>query len=378
MKKIIVFFLLFLLFPYNIFATDNSEIKISSPNAIVMEQSTKRVLYRKDDRRKAKIASTTKIMTAIVVIENSDIKDNVKISKKAALTGGSTVGLKEGSDVGINSLLYGMLLKSGNDCAVALAEYVGGSVENFVNMMNKKAYEIGAKDTLFTNPHGLDTDKNYSTAYDLALIMCYAKQNETLSKIMNTKTITLNFGNSSKYLANTNKLLFTHEYCDGGKTGFTNIANRCLVLSATKDDLKIVAVILGAPTTEIRFSDGKTLLNYALDNYKMEDLSDTINWYIDIPVIKGNIYSYVKKFEINEKLPLKEGEKEKIYISQNILPVINAPLKSGSYLGNIELILNNEVIYTKKIILDNAITKNNVLDYMKKGLLSIFKFDIKI
>ena len=252
----------------------------------------------------------------------------------------------------------------------------GGDVDNFVNMMNKKAYEIGAKDTLFTNPHGLDTDKNYSTAYDLALIMCYAKQNEILSKIMNTKSITLSFGNSSKYLANTNKLLFTHEYCDGGKTGFTNIANRCLVLSASKDDLKIVVVVLGAPTSEIRFNDGKKLLNYALDKYKMEDLSDVINWYIDIPVIKGDMYSYVKKFVIDKKLPLKNGEKEKIYVSQNILPVIIAPLKRGSYIGNIELILKDEVLFSNNIYLDQDIKKNTVFDYIKKGFLSIFNIKI--
>ena len=124
MKKIIVFFFLILLFPFKVFGVNNDEFKITSPNAVIMEQSTKRVLYKKDERKKVKIASTTKIMTAILVVENVDIKETVAISKKAALTGGSTVGIKEGSKVLVNSLLYGMLLKSGNDCAVALAEYV--------------------------------------------------------------------------------------------------------------------------------------------------------------------------------------------------------------------------------------------------------------
>ena len=372
-KKITTYMLIMLLIPFYVFAGEGSiEPTITSPYAVLMEQSTKRVLFNKNMREKVKIASTTKILTAIVAIENGDITENITISKRAALTGGSRVGIKEGSEVVLNSLLYGMLLKSGNDCAVAIAEHIGGSVEKFVDMMNKKAYEIGAKDSHFTNPHGLDAEDNYSTAYDLAIITCYAKQNETLSKIMGTESITLNFGNNSKYLANTNRLLFTYEYCDGGKTGFTNIANRCLVVTAKKDDLEIVAVVLGSETTDKRFMDGKTLLKYGIENYSMEDLSDTINWYIDIPVYKGDIYSYIKKFKVDKKIPLKQGEKEKIYISQNILPKIEPPLIKGTYLGNIEIILGSEVLYTKNIYLEQDIKKNNIFDYMKRGLFSIF------
>ena len=139
-----------------------------------MEQATGRVLWEKNSKERMKIASTTKIRTAIVAVENANLDDVVKVSKKAAGTGGSTVGIVSGSEVKLKSLLYGLLLKSGNDCAVAIAEYVGGDVETFVNMMNKKAYGIGAKDTICTNPHGLDTDNNYSTAYDIAKITCYA------------------------------------------------------------------------------------------------------------------------------------------------------------------------------------------------------------
>ena len=157
--------------------TKEEALELECPYAILMEQSTNRILYGKNERKKVKIASTTKILTAIVAIENCDLEDRVTISKKAANTGGSTVGLKAGSEVTLDSLMYGMLLKSGNDCAVAIAEHIGGSVEDFVKMMNEKAYEIGAKDTVCSNPHGLDTEDNHSTAYDIALITCYAKQN---------------------------------------------------------------------------------------------------------------------------------------------------------------------------------------------------------
>ena len=249
----VVLLLLLTILSNNVFAVEKEELKITSKAGVVLEQSTGRVLWEKNSKEKMKIASTTKILTAIVVVENIDLDSKVVISKKAALTGGSTVGLVSGKEVTVKSLLYGLLLKSGNDCAVALAEHVGGNVDEFVNMMNKKAYEIGAKDTHCTNPHGLDTEDNYSTAYDIAKITCYAKNIDIISKIMNTESITVNFGNTAKFLANTNRLLTTYEYCNGGKTGYTAIANRCLVATAKKDNLQVVAVILGANTTAIRF-----------------------------------------------------------------------------------------------------------------------------
>lgn len=374
MKKIITIFLLLTYIVGNnlVYATTKEELKITSVAAIVMEQSTGRVLYEKNMRKRVKIASTTKILTAIVAIENGDLSDKVTISKKAAGTGGSEVGIVAGSEVSLESLMYGMLLKSGNDCAVAIAEHIGGSVENFANMMNKKAYEIGAKDTNCTNPHGLDTEENYSTAYDLALITCYAKTNDTLSKMLGTKSITVTFDKVPKFLANTNRLLSTYAYCDGGKTGFTNIANRCLVATAKKDDLEIVGVVLGANTTDIRFNECKELLKYGIENYTMVNVKDKINWYIDIPVIKGNIYSYVRKFNADLTLPLKEGELEEIYISQSIVPTLYAPLNRGEFLGNISLYIGKEELYKRNIYLDESITKNTVLDYMLKGFKSIF------
>ena len=377
MKKILVCLCICLIIPLNrIWALDEQELKLTSTAAILMEQDTKRVLYSKNHRSKVKIASTTKILTAIVAIENNSLDEKVRISKKAAGTGGSTVGLKAGSEVSLKSLMYGMLLKSGNDCAVAIAEHVGGNIENFAQMMNEKAYDIGAKDTFCTNPHGLDTEKNYSTAYDLALITSYAKTNETLSKMLGTESITVPWGTSSKYLSNTNRLLFTYEYCDGGKTGFTNGANRCLVATAKKDDLKVVAVVLGAVTTDVRFNETKQLLKYGIDNYKMVDVSDTINWYIDIPVYKGNIYSYIRKFNCNKKLPLKDGELEQLYISQSIVPSLHAPVQRSSYLGKVELYIGEQVLYSKDIYLEQDIKKNNVLDYMLKGIKGIFEIDI--
>lgn len=220
-KFVISFFVIYINISQNIYCV-SYELNISSKAGIVIESTTGRVLYGKNIREGLKIASLTKIMTAIVAVENADLDDMVKIEKDAAYIGGSTIGLKYNSEVKLESLLYGMLLKSGNDCAIAIAHHVGGTVENFVDMMNKKAYDIGAKDSYFTNPHGLDKENNHSTAYDMAVITRYAINNEYIKRIINTSSITLNFGGINKILSNTNRLLRTYPFCDGGKTGFTN------------------------------------------------------------------------------------------------------------------------------------------------------------
>lgn len=371
----VVLLLLLTILSNNVFAVEKEELNITSKAGIVLEQSTGRVLWEKNSKEKMKIASTTKILTAIVVVENIDLDSKVVISKKAALTGGSTVGLVSGKEVTVKSLLYGLLLKSGNDCAVALAEHVGGNVDEFVNMMNKKACEIGAKDTHCTNPHGLDTEDNYSTAYDIAKITCYAKNIDIISKIMNTESITVNFGNTAKFLANTNRLLTTYEYCNGGKTGYTAIANRCLVATAKKDNLQVVAVILGANTTDIRFKEGKELLKYAIENYSMVDMKSIAKYYVNVNTIKGICGSYTDNSSVDICIPLKTGELEKVRVKQDIITEIKAPLNIGDFMGNVGLYIGEEMVYSKDIYAKYSIRKKGVKDYIILALMGMFQND---
>ena len=371
----VVLLLLLTILSNNVFAVEKEELKITSKAGIVLEQSTGRVLWEKNSKEKLKIASTTKILTAIVVVENVDLDSKVVISKKAALTGGSTMGLVSGKEVTVKSLLYGLLLKSGNDCAVALAEHVGGNVDEFVNMMNKKAYEIGAKDTHCTNPHGLDTEDNYSTAYDIAKITCYAKNIDIISKIMNTESITVNFGNTAKFLANTNRLLTTYEYCNGGKTGYTAIASRCLVATAKKDNLQVVAVILGADTTDIRFKEGKELLKYAIENYSMVDMKSIAKYYVRVNVIKGISDLYTDNSSVDICIPLKTGELEKVNVKQDIITEIKAPLNIGGFMGNVGLYIGEEMVYSKDIYAKYSIRKKGVKDYIILALMGMFQND---
>lgn len=200
--------------------------KINSHVGLIYDRNSGRVIYEKNGHEKYKMASTTKIMTAIVVIENCNMTDVVVVDKKAAGTGGSRLGLKTNDKVTVNDLLYGLMLESGNDAAVALANYTAGSVEEFAYLMNKKARELGLENTNFVVPHGLDNDEHYTTAYELAKITDYALNNEIFRNIVKTKAYNVNINGKIKQISNTNELLGNLNGVYGVKTGFTNGARK--------------------------------------------------------------------------------------------------------------------------------------------------------
>ena len=373
----ILFCIFVIIFSFNI-NINAKDLNITSPAAIVMETSTGRILYSKNERSKRKIASTTKLMTAMVAIDNCNLEDMVEVSKNAAAVGGSEVGIKAGDKITLKALLYGLMLESGNDCAVAIAEHVSGSQEEFAKLMNKKALKIGAKDTCYTNAHGLDTEDNHCTAYDLALIACEVLKYPDILNIMGTEQINIKMGDTTKYLANTNRLLRNYEYCIGGKTGFTNGANRCIVTFAKKEDMQIVTVVLGSETTDIRFSECRKLMEYGINTYSLVDISEYMNWYINIPVYKGAINNYEKYITENMVVPLKEGELEQIYVKQTILPVIRTPMYKGNILGDIAMYIGEEKIYETEVILDRDLKKNDVWYYMFHGIKDMFTIDLEL
>ena len=225
----------------------STEPTINARSAIVMDLDTGTILYEKNAYRKRPMASTTKIMTGIVAIENCSLDEDVTISEKAGHMGGSVMGIKTGTIVKMKDLLYGMLICSGNDAAVAIAEHVGGSVEGFAELMNKKALELGAFSTSFSNPHGLDADNHYTTAYDLAKITRYALKMDTFNDIVKTSEFNFN----GRTFRNTNEMLLGYEGADGVKTGYTGRAGRCLVTSATKNNMRIISVVLFCDTKNL-------------------------------------------------------------------------------------------------------------------------------
>lgn len=219
---------------------------ISASNAVLLEANSKRVLYEKESDKQVPIASITKVMTAIVAIEYGQLDDVVSVSERAIQTEGSSIYLKKGEKMTLEDLLYGLMLRSGNDAANAIAEHIGGSIEGFVHLMNEKAAYIGMTRTNFMNPHGLDDENHYSTAYDIAILMSYAMENDIFQTVSSTKS----YMSSNRTYAwhNKNKLLTSlYEYCNGGKTGFTRRAGRTLVTTAQKNEMDLIAVTLNAP-----------------------------------------------------------------------------------------------------------------------------------
>lgn len=218
------------------------EPNVNSKYIIALDRNTKRILYEKSGFNKTPMASTTKILTAIIAIEKCDLNEIVNISSNAAHTTGSTLGISTNEKISMKDLLYGLMLRSGNDCAVAIAEHISGNLDNFSKLMNLKCKELGLENSNFVTPHGLDNPDHYTTAYDLALLTDYALQNETFLNIVKTKETTIK--NGSLHITNTNELLGNYPGIYGVKTGFTFGAGRCLVSSCKKDNLDIIVVVL--------------------------------------------------------------------------------------------------------------------------------------
>lgn len=238
---------------------------ISAGSAVLMDAKTGRILYEKDPHNRHLIASTTKIMTALIVCEQCNVLDRMRVPKEAVGIEGSSMYLREGEVLTVQELLYGLMLHSGNDAAVALAIYCGGTVEGFVELMNDKARTLGLSNTHFANPNGLDHPEHYSTAYDLAALAAYAMENPIFSKTVSTKTLTL----GQRSMKNHNKLLWTVEGADGVKTGFTRAAGRVLVSSAVREGRRLIAVTIRDPND---WQDHKAMLDQGFRNYQLKQL----------------------------------------------------------------------------------------------------------
>lgn len=352
-----------------------NETKINSRYAIVLDRNSKAVLYGKNENIKTKMASTTKIMTAIVVIENINLDNIVEVSSKAAGTGGSRLKLKKGDKVSVKDLLYGLMLRSGNDAAVALAEYVGETIEGFAQIMNNKAKEIGLENTHFVTPHGLDSEEHYTTAYELAILTDYALKNEIFRNIVNTKSCNICVNGIFKTISNTNELLGYLNGVYGVKTGFTNGAGRCLVTAIKRKDLDIICIVLGADTKKIRTTDSVKLIEYSFANFENIDIKTKIEEEFDkwkkINIGRINIEKGLKKVidlklkEYNlEVYPLKNNTTEKIKIQIDADLNLKAPIRKNTSIGEVTVFYDNNIILKIEILIFEEINKKGILDYI--------------
>lgn len=360
MKK---FLLIILIFIPSI-ALAKAPPAISGKNAIAIETSSGRIIYEKNSFDTANIASTTKIMTAIVAIENNSLDEIVTVSKNAVNTPGSSVDLKENDKIKLSELLYGLMLNSGNDAAVAIAEHTAGSVSNFTELMNKKAMEIGALNTHFVTPHGLDRESHYSTAYDMAIIAQYALKNPIIQKLVSTQYYTMSFING-KYtnLKNTNPLLSFYQGITGMKTGYTGLAGKCLVASAKRDGLEIIVVTLGEPSSKLRISDTVKILDYCFENYKIYDLRELYPINFSINVKKAIQNSFIPVYSEGVYLPLSEDEKESIKIKKYIDKDLIAPINANKNIGKVQFKIGEDVIGEAELSTPHKIERINLAQY---------------
>lgn len=253
---------------------------LSAQKAILMDGTTGRVIYEKNADEKSLIASTTKIMTALVVCQQCNVLDRVRIPKEAVGVEGSSMYLRAGEVLTVQELLYGLMLQSGNDAAVALAIYCGGTVEGFAELMNDKARSLGLNNTHFVNPNGLDAPGHYSTARDLAVLAAYAMDDPIFAQTVSTRQVKC----GERYLTNHNKLLWRVEGADGVKTGFTKAAGRILVSSATRDGRRLVCVTINAPDD---WNDHASLLNSGFDDYEVKQIVEKGQVLGTVEVIGG-------------------------------------------------------------------------------------------
>lgn len=376
MKKI-CFLLVLLLCPFCVFAID---LASNAKSAIIIEPTTGKIIFEKNSNERLEPASMTKIMTLLLTFEAIDngrvsLDDMVNISKRAEDMGGSQMFLEAGSNIRLEEIIKGVSIASANDGAIALAEFIGGSVENFVDMMNKKVEDLGISNTHFANPHGLHADNHYSSAYDMAIMASNLISHE---KVLNYTSIYEDYFNkpdgSRTWLVNTNKLVRFLEGVDGLKTGYTSEAGYCLTATAKKGNVRYITVVMGEPSSDIRSSETANMLNYAFNSFKL-------NTILDKSQELGTIYidkSKQKTAKIVVKNPVTElisKEKDIPNYTYNLkVEKITVPIKAGTKVGTVE-ILDNEglIVREEDVTISYDIEKCNLWETFLENLMTIIK-----
>ena len=376
MKKICFLLVLFLC-PFCVFAID---LASNAKSAIIIEPTTGKIIFEKNGNERLEPASMTKIMTLLLTFEAIDngrvsLDDMVNISKRAEDMGGSQMFLEAGSNIRLEEIIKGVSIASANDGAMALAELIGGSVENFVDMMNKKVEDLGLSNTHFANPHGLHADNHYSSAYDMAIMASNLISHE---KVLNYTSIYEDYFNkpdgSRTWLVNTNKLVRFLEGVDGLKTGYTSEAGYCLTATAKKGNVRYITVVMGEPSSDIRSSETANMLNYAFNSFKL-------NTILDKSQELGTIYidkSKQKTAKIVVKNPVTElisKEKDIPNYTYNLkVEKITVPIKAGTKVGTVE-ILDNEglIVREEDVTISYDIEKCNLWETFLENLMTIIK-----
>lgn len=360
-------------------ATTSLSLNVGS--AVLIEQNSGQVLYSQNMHEKLRPASVTKVMTILLIMEAIDsgklsYTDKIPCSEKAAGMGGSQIWLDVREELTVDEMLKAICVVSANDCTVAMAEYLAGSEEAFVNQMNAKAKELGMNDTTFKNCHGIDEDGHVTSAYDIALMSReLLTKHPSITKYTTIYMDSLRDGKSS--LVNTNKLVRNYKGATGLKTGSTSVALYNLSASATRNDLSLIAVIMKAPTSPIRFAEAQKLLDYGFNNFEYKKLANKNDLIKEISVDKGIENSVNAILENDSGVLIQKGQNKDIVQSVQLTDSINAPVYAGQVLGNVTYSLNGNEIGKVNIVAEKSVGKNtafNMIEHVFFNWLSLLRY----
>ena len=335
----------------NVYADD---IYVNAISAIALDSDSKLVLYEKNAYTPIEIASTTKIITALVAIKCGDLNKKITISEKAASIRGSEIGLKKGEVITLKELLYGLLLRSGNDAAIAIAEGVSGSVDEYLKLMNEYALEIGLLNSNFESPHGLDSTNHYSTAYDLALATAKAKEIKLFNDIVISKDIDAKEYNFTRSYHNINKILYTLSNSTGVKTGFTGKAGKCLVTSVKIQNRDVIIITLNCTP---RWKETEKINDYVEKNYEYKKVISKGDVLKSLIIKNGKTNAeIVSKKDII--IPIKKDDNIDVKIVKPLYD-INAPVKIGEKIGRVEIYSNKKLLLTESLVSKNSVNSKS-------------------
>lgn len=377
MKKVICFFICvcFMMHSVVVFAESNTDLGLNAKSAILMEESTGNILYESNPDERLPIASVTKVMTMLLIMEAVDsgkisLDDMVTVSENAMSYGGSTMFLETGEQLTVNDMLKGIAVASANDGCVAMAEHLAGSESAFVDMMNEKAKELGMENTHFMNTNGLDEDDHYSSARDVAIMSRELMKHET---IFNYTSIWMDTLRGGKFqLANTNKLIRFYDGANGLKTGSTSKALCCLSAAAKRNDMQLIAVVLGAPTSAERFASAKSLLDYGFANYAVNTQITAGDEVQKIAVEKGVDKEVGVVAGDSCSTLVKKGQEDNITKEIKIDETITAPIEAGQKIGTMTISRDGEVIADIDLNASSAVEKKGIGLIIKDFFATIF------
>lgn len=377
MKKVICFFICvcFMMHSVVVFAEGNTDLGLNAKSAILMEESTGNILYENNPDERLPIASVTKVMTMLLIMEAVDsgkinLDDMVTVSENAMSYGGSTMFLETGEQLTVNDMLKGIAVASANDGCVAMAEHLAGSESAFVDMMNEKAKELGMENTHFMNTNGLDEDDHYSSARDVAIMSRELMKHET---IFNYTSIWMDTLRGGKFqLANTNKLIRFYDGANGLKTGSTSKALCCLSAAAKRNDMQLIAVVLGAPTSAERFASAKSLLDYGFANYAVNTQITAGDEVQKIAVEKGVDKEVDVVAGDSCSTLVKKGQEDNITKEIKIDETITAPIEAGQKIGTMTISRDGEVIADIDLNASSAVEKKGIGLIIKDFFATIF------